>query len=96
MSCPSCGRAQVDVYTLADQVTQRNASASEELASTAEEMSSQAEGLQQTIGYFKTAGQRDVVVPAARATVTPFRPVPQLPAAARTAAPAAFGDYTHF
>jgi methyl-accepting chemotaxis protein len=82
--------------TLVDQVTQRNASASEELASTAEEMSSQAEGLQQTIGYFKTAGQRDVVVPAARATVTQFRPIQQLPAAARAAAPAAFGDYTHF
>jgi methyl-accepting chemotaxis protein len=35
-----------------DQVTQRNASAAEELSSTAEEMSSQAESLQQLMAYF--------------------------------------------
>ncbi len=35
-----------------DQVTQRNASASEELSSTAEEMASQAESLQQLMGFF--------------------------------------------
>jgi methyl-accepting chemotaxis protein len=81
--------------TLVDQVTQRNASASEELASTAEEMSSQAEALQQTIAYFKTTGDRDAVAP--RGTVAPFRPAAQpLPAVARAAVPAAFGDYTHF
>jgi methyl-accepting chemotaxis protein len=38
-----------------DQVTQRSASASQELASTAEEMSSQAESLQQLMGFFKVA-----------------------------------------
>jgi methyl-accepting chemotaxis protein len=35
-----------------DQVTQRNASSSEELASTAEEMSAQAETLRQLMSYF--------------------------------------------
>ncbi|WNG51192.1 HAMP domain-containing protein [Archangium minus] len=36
-----------------DQVTQRNASASEELASTAEELSSQAEALSQLVSFFR-------------------------------------------
>jgi methyl-accepting chemotaxis protein len=36
-----------------DQVTQRNASASEELSSTAEEMASQAEALQQLVAFFR-------------------------------------------
>jgi methyl-accepting chemotaxis protein len=36
-----------------DQVTQRNASAAEELSSTAEEMASQAESLQQLINFFR-------------------------------------------
>ena len=43
-----------------DQVTQRNASAAEELSSTAEEMSSQAESLQQLVAFFlvnEQAGQ---------------------------------------
>jgi methyl-accepting chemotaxis protein len=35
-----------------DQVTQRNASAAEELSSTAEEMASQSEALQQLMGFF--------------------------------------------
>ncbi len=39
-----------------DQVTQRNASAAEELSSTAEEMSSQAESLQQLMGFFQVLG----------------------------------------
>ena len=92
----SGGVVQINrAMTLVDQVTQRNASASEELASTAEEMSSQAEALQQTIAYFKTAGDRDAAAP--RGSVAPFRPAqPQLPVAARNAVPAAFGDYTHF
>jgi methyl-accepting chemotaxis protein len=96
----SGGVAQINrAMSLVDQVTQRNASASEELDSTAEEMSSQAEALQQTIAYFKTTGGRDVVAPRREtpATVTPFRGARLLPAdAARSAAPAAFVDYTHF
>jgi methyl-accepting chemotaxis protein len=39
-----------------DQVTQRNASAAEELASTAEELSSQADALQRLVGYFRVDG----------------------------------------
>jgi len=42
-----------------DQVTQRNASAAEELASTAEEMASQAEALQQLMAYFRIRGADD-------------------------------------
>ena len=57
-------------------------------------MSSQAEALQQTIAYFKTTGEREAA--PLRSTVAPFRPAHPLPAAARTAAPAAFVDYTHF
>jgi methyl-accepting chemotaxis protein len=57
-----------------DQVTQRNASAAEELSSTAEEMSAQAEALQGLMAFFRlgrgrSAGGHDV---AARATL----PVP--------------------
>jgi methyl-accepting chemotaxis protein len=40
-----------------DQITQRNASASEELASTAEEMSSQAESLSQLMSFFRTGNE---------------------------------------
>jgi methyl-accepting chemotaxis protein len=42
-----------------DQVTQRNASAAEELASTAEEMAGQAESLQQLIAFFRVPGQTE-------------------------------------
>jgi methyl-accepting chemotaxis protein len=38
-----------------DQVTQRNASAAEELASTAEEMAAQAQGLEQLVAFFRAA-----------------------------------------
>jgi methyl-accepting chemotaxis protein len=42
-----------------DQVTQRNASAAEELASTAEEMASQAESLQQLMAFFRVTGMAE-------------------------------------
>jgi methyl-accepting chemotaxis protein len=42
-----------------DQVTQRNASAAEELSSTAEEMTSQAEALQQLMTFFRVNGTTD-------------------------------------
>jgi methyl-accepting chemotaxis protein len=49
----SAGVAQVSkAMGLVDQVTQRNASAAEELSSTAEEMATQAEALQQLVGFF--------------------------------------------
>jgi methyl-accepting chemotaxis protein len=49
----SSGVVQVSrAMTVVDQVTQRNASASEELSSTAEEMASQAEALQHLVRFF--------------------------------------------
>ncbi|QRO02625.1 HAMP domain-containing protein [Archangium violaceum] len=42
-----------------DQVTQRNASAAEELASTAEELSAQAQALQQLMSFFRIHGMDD-------------------------------------
>jgi len=100
----SAGVAQINkAMTLVDQVTQRNASASEELASTAEEMAAQAEALQQTISFFRTTGSTASPAPrlgaqpaAAHGTVQPFRGR-QVPAeAAGVVATAAFADYTHF
>jgi methyl-accepting chemotaxis protein len=50
----SAGVGQVSkAMASVDQVTQRNASAAEELSSTAEEMASQAESLQQLMGFFQ-------------------------------------------
>ena len=97
----SAGVAQINkAMTLVDQVTQRNASASEELASTAEEMAAQAEALQQTISFFSTTGGAAPV--PARSQVQhrpspaqPFRGSRVIPEAGGVA-PAAFADYTHF
>jgi methyl-accepting chemotaxis protein len=86
----SAGVGQVSkAMATVDQVTQRNASAAEELSSTAEEMSSQAEALLQTIGFFVT---RDAMhgarakplhvptLPAPRAAApTPVAEKPALP-----------------
>lgn len=86
--------------TLVDQVTQKNASASEELASTAEEMSSQAEALQQTISFFKSARGANNAAPSRQretaAPIAPFRGLHPVAATAKTATPAAYADYTHF
>jgi methyl-accepting chemotaxis protein len=65
--------------SIVDQVTQRNASAAEELSSTAEEMSSQAEALQQLVAFFHLAGEGRATSPALPAP--PYR-------AAMAAAPA--------
>jgi methyl-accepting chemotaxis protein len=69
-----------------DQVTQQNASASEELASTAEEMSAQAEQLQQLMSFF-TINESPAVAPeshtanvAGKRTVVPSALVPKKPA----------------
>jgi methyl-accepting chemotaxis protein len=48
-------------------VTQRNASAAEELGSTAEELAAQAEGLRQLVSYFSTSGGALAPAPARRA-----------------------------
>jgi len=68
----AAGVSQINrALTGVDQVTQRNASASEELASTAEEMASQAESLQQLMSFFRIAGIADV---AAKAPVKAAKP----------------------
>jgi len=70
----STGVAQINkAMGLVDQVTQRNASASEELASTSEEMSSQAESLQQLMGFFQVNESHGGA---------PWRPAPAAPRAA--------------
>jgi methyl-accepting chemotaxis protein len=43
-------------------VTQRNASAAEELAATAEEMAAQAEGLQNLVSFFRIGNERHTPV----------------------------------
>jgi len=59
----AAGVSQINrALTGVDQVTQRNASASEELASTAEEMASQAESLQQLMAFFRVTGIADAPV----------------------------------
>ncbi|MFZ5723460.1 MAG: methyl-accepting chemotaxis protein [Pseudomonadota bacterium] len=81
---------------LMDQVTQRNASASEELASTAEEMSSQAEALAQLVSFFRTGDERTAIHHAGLSHATPARN----PLAARRPATAAVagaeGDFKPF
>ena len=85
------GVSQINrALTGVDQVTQRNASASEELASTAEEMASQAESLQQLMSFFRVTGMSDAPVkakaPAPKAAPKPegngHKRAPALPALA--------------
>jgi methyl-accepting chemotaxis protein len=53
----SAGVAQINrVMTQVDQVTQRNATAAEELSSTAEELAAQSAALLQIMNYFKVSG----------------------------------------
>ncbi|EYF02564.1 methyl-accepting chemotaxis protein [Chondromyces apiculatus] len=68
-----------------DQVTQRNASASEELASTAEEMASQAEALQQNLAFFRL----DLLDDGDRRPLHAARPRPGLARSAATPRPPA-------
>ena len=59
------------------ETTQQNASSSEELAATAEEMSSQAEQLQQSMSFFKLAGNHTLVrtvAPTTRQAAKPRMP----------------------
>jgi methyl-accepting chemotaxis protein len=59
------GVGQVNkAMTVVDAVTQRNASAAEELSSTSEEMASQAEALQELMGFFRLADDRTTRAPA--------------------------------
>ncbi len=96
----SSGVAQINrAMGLVDEVTQRNASASEELASTAVEMAAQADALQHTIAFFTLDGDAAGAAAPRRSTaapppVTPQQP-PRIPIAARSAEPPLSG-YTHF
>ncbi len=72
-----------------DQVTQRNASAAEELSSTAEEMSSQAESLQQLMAFFTLADEFATQQRIRHAIPhVPVAPIHALPSAAATPAKA--------
>jgi methyl-accepting chemotaxis protein len=77
----SSGLAQVSkAMGLVDQVTQRNASAAEELSSTAEEMAAQAEALQQLVGFFRVDAARAARAARARPLPgAPRAPPPELP-----------------
>jgi methyl-accepting chemotaxis protein len=57
-----------------DQVTQRNASASEELAATAEEMAAQADGLQSLVEFFRTGSEQKhiVITPKVTTKIAPL------------------------
>ncbi len=56
----SAGVVQINkAMSQVDQVTQRNASAAEELSSTSEEMAAQAKSLQLLVDFFRTSGQDD-------------------------------------
>ncbi len=86
----AAGVSQINrALTGVDQVTQRNASASEELASTAEQMASQAASLQQVIAFFRVAvSDAPVKVPVRAPTPKPapegngHKRAPALPVAA--------------
>ncbi|ACL65104.1 methyl-accepting chemotaxis sensory transducer [Anaeromyxobacter dehalogenans 2CP-1] len=84
-----------------DQVTQRNATAAEELSSTAEELASQAEGLQQLMGFFTVREERrsaprhlPLRAPAPAPLPALDRPWPQ--PEPRNGKPAAAGEFKRF
>ena len=60
----STGVSQINTAVMTvDQVTQRNASAAEELASTAEELAAQAEALREMMGFFQIVDGAAVIAP---------------------------------
>jgi len=84
------GVAQVNkAMSQVDQVTQRNASAAEELSSTAEEMASQAKSLQQLMSFFRV-DENDSLPPAGsfvsrpKASVLARQPFQSMAASAET------------
>jgi methyl-accepting chemotaxis protein len=80
----SAGVGQVSkAMGVVDTVTQRNASAAEELSSTAEEMASQAEALQQLTAFFSVREREGAARSRAAArSHAPEHPAPAAPAAA--------------
>jgi methyl-accepting chemotaxis protein len=90
----AAGVAQINrALSGVDQVTQRNASAAEELASTAEELASQAESLQQLMAFFRVAGVAAAapVAPLAPAHKPAPRPAPKSEGNGHSHAPALVG-----
>jgi methyl-accepting chemotaxis protein len=98
------GVAQINkAMTKVDQVTQRNASASEELASTAEEMASQAEALQDVVSFFRVAGLEQATQRRGARVAAPQVPAPltgmehhEGTGIARRAAANGAGDFKRF
>jgi len=83
----SVGVGQVSrAMATVEQVTQRNASAAEELSSTAEEVASQAVSLQQLVAFFALAGA-EPARPAARPPAPALTAPPPTPAARTPLAP---------
>jgi methyl-accepting chemotaxis protein len=74
-----------------DQVTQRNASASEELASTAEEMSAQAEALSQLVSFFRVVEDSGRTSRPMGRSAPNGQPAPRAPSAAQGLKAAASG-----
>jgi methyl-accepting chemotaxis protein len=79
----AAGVAQVNrAMTQVDQVTQRNASAAEELSSTAEEMSSQADSLQRLMALFRVSAgneaRKSAAPSRARESIRQGRPMANL------------------
>ncbi len=86
----SAGVGQVSkAMGIVDHVTQRNASAAEELSSTAEEVSAQADALQQTVAFFQVRGGSSV--PPQRREPPPALPAPPARPKAAPALPAPGG-----
>jgi methyl-accepting chemotaxis protein len=71
-----------------DQVTQRNASAAEEISSTAEELASQSEALLEIMNYFKVSGGDSVAPFAAQRHSQDAWSESELPHPARSPLPA--------
>jgi methyl-accepting chemotaxis protein len=85
----SAGVTQVSrAMGVVDQVTQRNASAAEELSSTAEEVASQADALQQVVSFFRL-GNGHPAPSRARPAPRPAAPSPAAADASPALAPAA-------
>jgi methyl-accepting chemotaxis protein len=94
----SAGVSQVSkAMGVVDQVTQRNASAAEELSSTAEEMASQAEALQQLISFFQVrhAERASAGSPRRRASVSQAALLPAPPRPHAAAGALAAGSELH-
>jgi methyl-accepting chemotaxis protein len=83
------GRAMVQV----DEVTQRNASAAEELSSTSEELAAQAGSLQLMMAFFQVSEPAPPLAPQPAQPVYPFAPAQGLRAVAQALPPAPLPNF---